>query len=110
MSPPGDLRAKLLDQLRNLGFGILTTSEYQIASKLLTIAGVYRDVVVRRVPNTQYYILEVDKRAFISECKNIARRNEVTNVSLLIACVENRKSEALGRVVEKLSQTKLEGV
>lgn len=110
MSSPEDLRSKLLDQLRNLGFGILTSSEYQVVSKLLTIAGVYRDVIVRKVPQTQYYILEVDKRAFISECRNIARKNEVTNVSLLITCVETKKSEALDKVVKKLSQTRLEGV
>ncbi|MEM2075358.1 MAG: hypothetical protein QW705_04815 [Zestosphaera sp.] len=110
MLSPEEMRVKLLDQLRNLGFGILTASEYQVASRLLTIAGVHRDVIVRRVPQTQYYVLEVDKRAFISECRNLARRNEVTSVSLLITCVESKKAETLGRIMEKLSQARFEGV
>ncbi|MEM2021095.1 MAG: hypothetical protein QXP80_02570 [Zestosphaera sp.] len=100
----GELRNRIVNHLQSFSFSILTTSEYQVVSRLLVSAGVHREVTLRKIPQTQYYILEIDKRAFISECKDLARKNEATNVSTLVNCVEARTRETLSKVVEKLIQ------
>ncbi|MEM1665558.1 MAG: hypothetical protein QXN90_04985 [Zestosphaera sp.] len=99
-----DLRNRIVNHLRNYGFSIFTSAEYQIVSRLLTSLGIHRDLTIKKIPNSQYYLLEIDKRTFITECRNLARRNEATNMNILVSCVESKSSEALNKVIEKLTQ------
>jgi|YelNatPaOPRAMG01_1025707.scaffolds.fasta_scaffold06883_13 hypothetical protein len=99
-----DLRDRIVSHLRNYGFSIFTSAEYQAVSKLLISAGIHRDLTIKRVPGSQYYLIEVDKRTFITECRNLAKRAEATNVNVLVSCVESKSFEALNKVVEKLTQ------
>ncbi len=105
-----ELRNRIVNHMQSFGFSILTVSEYQVVSRLLVSAGIHREVALRKIPQTQYYILEIDKRAFISECKDLARKNEAMNVGALVKCVEARTRETLSKVVEKLTQTGVEGL
>lgn len=105
---PRDLRNRIASHLRNYGFSIFTSAEYHAVSRLLTSVGVHRDLTIKKIPNSQYYLLEIDRRTFITECRNLAKKNEATNMNVLVSCVENKSYEALGRVVEKL--TKAEGL
>ncbi len=101
---PADLRNRIVSHLKNYGFSIFTSAEYQLVSRLLTSTSIHRDLTIKRIHNSQYYLLEIDKRTFITECRNLAKKNEATNMNVLVSCVENRSSEALNRIIEKLTQ------
>lgn len=104
MSLVTDLRNRIVNHLRNYGFSVFTSAEYQAVSKLLTSLGIHRDLTIKKIPNSQYYLLEIDKRTFITECRNLAKRNEATNINVLVSCVESKSSETLSKVIEKLTQ------
>lgn len=99
-----DLRNRVVNHLRSYGFSIFTSAEYRAINKLLISAGIHRDLAIKKIPNSQYYVLEIDKRTFITECRSLAKKNEVTNLNVLISCVENKSREALIKVIEKLTQ------
>lgn len=101
---PADIRNRIVNHLKNYGFSIFTSAEYQIVSRLLISAGIHRNLTIKKIPNSQYYILEIDKRTFITECRNLAKKNEATNVNILISCVESRIYDALNKITEKLTQ------
>ncbi len=103
-----DLRNRIANHLRSYGFSIFTSAEYHAVSRLLTSVGIHRDLTIKKIPNSQFYLLEIDKRTFIAECRNLAKKNEAANMNVLVSCVENKSYEALNKVVEKL--TKVEGL